>query len=69
MSRQLRFEIYQAPTIAPKWYWRLRAANGRIIADGSESYVSKAGVKKAVRKLNDDIVQAGHYLDIVEVDL
>jgi hypothetical protein len=34
----------------PLWYWRLRAANGRIIADGSEGYASKSNAKRAVRR-------------------
>lgn len=57
----MRFEIYQdyswsQDEVGPvklynDWYWRLRAANGRIIADGSEGYASKSGVRKALRRL------------------
>ena len=42
------FEIYQAPD---GWRWRLRAANGRIIADGGEAYSSRAGAVRAVNRV------------------
>lgn len=38
-------EIYQGAD--KKWYWRFSAANGRIIADGSEGYASKYNAKRA----------------------
>lgn len=33
------------------WYWRLVASNGKIIADGSERYATKANAKRAVKRL------------------
>jgi len=33
------------------WRWRMVASNGRIVADGSEGYQSKAGALRAARKL------------------
>ncbi len=33
---------------AGEWRWRLRAGNGEIIATGSEGYVSKANVDRAI---------------------
>jgi uncharacterized protein YegP (UPF0339 family) len=39
------FEIYPS---ADRWWWRLRAANGRIIADGSEGYDSRRNVLRAI---------------------
>ena len=38
-------EIYQGAD--KKWYWRFRAANGRIIADGSEGYSRKYNAQRA----------------------
>jgi hypothetical protein len=29
------------------WYWRLVAANGRMVADGSEGYASKSNARRA----------------------
>ena len=31
------------------WYWRLKSTNGRIIADGSESYSSEAKARQGFR--------------------
>ena len=31
-----------------QWRWRLRAGNGRIIADGSEGYRSKRNAERAM---------------------
>jgi uncharacterized protein YegP (UPF0339 family) len=30
------------------WYWHLKAANSRIIADGAEGYVNKADCLAAI---------------------
>lgn len=43
------FEIYGVH-IEGRWYWRLRR-NGRIVADGSEAYATKASAVRAVRAL------------------
>lgn len=42
----MRIEIFQDR--AGEWRWRLRAPNGRILADGSEGYSSKPGVRRSV---------------------
>jgi uncharacterized protein YegP (UPF0339 family) len=42
----MEFEIYE--DAAGGWRWRLRAANGRTVADGSEAYVSEGNVRRAV---------------------
>lgn len=34
-----------------EWRWRLRARNGKIVADSGEGYKTTAGVRKAVRRL------------------
>lgn len=44
-----RFVIYEDQ--AGEWRWRLVAGNGRVVADGSESYVSRSNVVRAVRRV------------------
>ncbi len=34
--------------VAGEWRWRLRAANGQIIATGGEGYTRKADVERAI---------------------
>jgi uncharacterized protein YegP (UPF0339 family) len=55
MKNKARFEVFErksGPTWLPRflrksrWYWRLRASNGEIVAVGSEPFVS---VENAVR--------------------
>jgi uncharacterized protein YegP (UPF0339 family) len=48
------------------WYWRLRARNGRIVADGGEGYASKRGCRRAINNLINYMY--GLPLDIVEVE-
>lgn len=72
----MRFEIYRSRykeedgsyTYFGMWYWRLRARNGRIIADGSEGYASRRGVLRAIQRLNDAFIYSGKYIDYVEVE-
>lgn len=51
--RPNRFVIYRrySPTGISRWYWRMVAPNGKIIADSAESYVSRANVMRAVRSV------------------
>lgn len=48
------FEIYEgnAPRLdQPRlWYWRYRAKNGEVIADGAEGYASAANAFRAARR-------------------
>lgn len=37
----MEFEHYQSAK-NKKWYWRLKASNGKIIADGGQGYDNKA---------------------------
>ena len=41
----------------PPWYWRIRAANGRIIADGGEGYVSKRNAIRAFESVKEAVMQ------------
>lgn len=45
----MKIEIYEGGE--KLWRWRLRAANGKITADGSEGYANPSSVKRAVRRL------------------
>lgn len=42
-----------------RWYWRLRASNGKIVADGSEGYSSKSAAQKAVRRIWKHLTEWG----------
>lgn len=74
----MRFEIYQEKpglmqstlALPTDWRWRLRARNGRIVADGSEGYATKAGVKKAIRRICSEFGFSWKQLqeNIVEVE-
>lgn len=41
-----RVEIFQSK-ITQKWYWRLKAANHKIIAVGSEGFSSERAARRA----------------------
>jgi uncharacterized protein YegP (UPF0339 family) len=47
-----RFEIHKSGGLAKGgvYYWRCRAPNGRIVADGSEGYKTAAGCRRALNK-------------------
>jgi len=47
--RQAKLEIYRDGR--REWRWRLRASNGRIVADSSEGYRRQASVRKAVDRV------------------
>lgn len=46
-----RFEIFEGR--GGQFYWRFRARNGAIVADGAEGYTTRYGAKRAVRRLKD----------------
>lgn len=70
MKREAKIEVYPGFVVggvaAGKWYWRCRAANGRVVFDGSESYDSKSNVKRAIARLKDAGVVARD-LKVVEL--
>ena len=55
--RRAKLEIYR--DAKREWRWRLRASNGRIVADGGEGYRRKAsmlrGIECARVMLSDDV--------------
>lgn len=56
----MRFELYK--DAAGQWRWRLKSANGNIIATSSEGYVGKADAKRGI-----EIVQSSAEAPVVEV--
>ena len=58
MKKQPKMEIFQEEIWTDKGWviggdfrWRLKAANGRIIADSGESYVKRAEARRAARRV------------------
>jgi uncharacterized protein YegP (UPF0339 family) len=47
----MTFEIYSSggSLVDLRWRWRLKAANGEIVADSAEGYVSKYDCEYAIR--------------------
>lgn len=43
----MKFELYR--DVAGEWRWRLKAANGRNLADSAEGYARKGDCFKAIR--------------------
>ncbi|MGW8565680.1 YegP family protein [Isoptericola sp. NPDC055881] len=43
----MRIEIYEA---TDGWRWRLKARNGRIVADSAEAYTRRRDVLRAVKR-------------------
>jgi uncharacterized protein YegP (UPF0339 family) len=46
----MKFEIYQAED---GFRWRLRARNGKIIADGAEAYKRASAALRMIMKITD----------------
>jgi uncharacterized protein len=46
----MKFHIYKDS--AGEWRWRLKAANGRTIADSGEGYSTKSNCRRAVNELS-----------------
>ena len=63
-ANQPHFEIYR--DTAHDWRWRLRAANGRIVADSAEGYASKRNVNRAITAMLD-AVGGSHGMPVQEV--
>jgi uncharacterized protein YegP (UPF0339 family) len=50
---KLKFEIYQDK--AKEYRWRLKAANGQVLATAGQGYKAKADCKKGVERLMGDL--------------
>jgi len=48
-----RIEVYRGARegLRTGWYWRLRATNGRVVADGAEGYSSRRNAIRAARRV------------------
>lgn len=67
----MKFQIYHEgePWDGTKGYrWRLRAANGKIVADSGEAYSSEGNCRKAVNRLEDMLHFALHWPTIEVLD-
>ena len=51
-------EIQEFRDVEDKWRWRMVAGNGMILADGAESYVKRATMRKTLRKVKVAFEQA-----------
>ena len=60
--RTAKLQIYR--DAKREWRWRLRASNGRIVADSGEGYRRRAAVYEAVKRVR--FILAGD-LPVVEV--
>lgn len=52
-ERRAHFEIFRDSR--GDWRWRLRAGNGRVIADSGEGYASRWNAKRAINTFVDEI--------------
>lgn len=72
----MKFEIYETSVASVingnhlrwEWHWRLRASNGRVVADGAEGYATKSGCRKAIHRICASIIHRGSVPPIVEVE-
>ena len=55
-DRAPRFEVYR--DAAGEWRWRLRAGNGRVVADGAEGYASRRNVYRALNDVPGHVATA-----------
>jgi uncharacterized protein YegP (UPF0339 family) len=55
----MKFHIYK--DYKGEWRWRLKAANGRVLADSGESYRTKAACREGV-----DLVKGATGSPVVE---
>jgi len=60
--RRAKLEIYR--DAKREWRWRLRASNGRIVADSGEGYRRRAAAYEAVKRVRS--ILAGD-VPVVEV--
>lgn len=60
----MKFHIYR--DTRGEWRWRLKARNGRIVADSGEGYVRKGGAERAAQKVIDGVGSLWKRPSIVE---
>lgn len=52
----MKVHVYQA---VDGWRWRLKANNGRIVADSGEAYASRPNAIRAARRLCRAVISMG----------
>lgn len=58
-TRTPAFEVFRGtinkgtPEEATRFFWRLRAGNGEIVADGAEGYTRRSEAKKAADRTKE----------------
>lgn len=52
-----KFELYKG--IDAQYRWRLKSANGQVIATGGEGYTTKAGAENGIAAVKRDAPGAG----------
>jgi len=57
----MKYHVYKDD--AGEWRWRLKAANGKVLADSGEGYSSKTACKEGI-----DLVKASANADVVDDD-
>jgi uncharacterized protein YegP (UPF0339 family) len=63
------FTIYQSERDG-LWYWHIKSANGRIIADGGEGYENKTDAQTGAALAKKELVEAFPDVSVSEeVDL
>lgn len=56
VKRLYRFELYRDRK--REWRWRLRAVNGRVLADSGEGYRSRFSARRAISALRFGVQHA-----------
>lgn len=49
----MKFHIYQ--DVKGEWRWRLKARNGRVVADSGEGYARKRNARRAVYRITNEM--------------
>ena len=55
MAKKMKIEVFRETGDAKDWRWRLRAANGKIIATSGEGYKRKAACVAMAEKVSGEI--------------
>ncbi len=61
--RTAKVEIYRDSR--REWRWRMKASNGRILADSGEGYRRKASALQGARRVRE-LIAAGKIKEVVE---
>lgn len=62
----MKVEIYE--DAAGEWRWRLKAANGHIVANGGEGFVTKHTCRESVETIGENLMEIWEAGDDVEIE-